>query len=173
MLVDSGPDYLRDTCGKDEVELYGYFQLAAVARAGRLLEKPAYIKASVETAQHLAKPVIEGGFYHAYPGTRGPQSVFDVSALALGLEELYYATEDKQYREMALQCVSWLDGANPAGVAVYDPETGRCHDKVFLSGEVESKVGAESAIEAGFLHLVRSRLTGTRAGLDVDAQDPW
>jgi hypothetical protein len=33
----SGPRYFRDVCGKKEVEPYGYFQLAAVARAGRLL----------------------------------------------------------------------------------------------------------------------------------------
>jgi hypothetical protein len=170
MIVGSGPEYLRDQCGKDEVELYGYFQLAAVARAGRLLGRQDYITAAVETARHLAKPVIEGGFYHAYPGTRGPQSVFDVSALGLGLEELYYATHDTQYYEMALQCAAWLDGANPAGVAVYDPKTGRCNDKVFLNGEVDVKVGAESAIEAGCLHLMRSRLTGARTGLDVHAE---
>lgn len=169
MLVCSGPEYLRDACGKGEVDLYDYSQLAAVARAGRMLKRDEYIKAAVDTAQHLAKPVIEGGFYHVYPGERGPQSVFDVSALGLGLEELYYATEDGQYRDMALQCVAWLDGANPAGVAVYDPLTGRCNDKVFVSGEVDSKVGAESAIEAGSLHLLRSRLTGVRTGIDLDA----
>ncbi len=168
MLVGSGAEYLRDQCDKDEVALYGYFQLATVARAGRLLERPDYIKAGVETAQKLLKPVIEGGFYHVYPGERGPQSVFDVSAIGLGLEELYYATRDDQYCDLALRCASWLDGANPAGTAVYDPETGRCNDKVYLNGEVDAKVGAESAIEAGLLHLVRSRLTGTRAGLDVD-----
>ncbi|HEX3272178.1 MAG TPA: hypothetical protein VHR15_16130 [Ktedonobacterales bacterium] len=169
MLVGSGPEYLRDACGKGEVEIYSYYQLAAVARAGRLLNKHEYLKAAVDTARNLAKPVIEGGFYHVYPGARGPQSVFDVSALGLGLEELYYATEDGQYQDMALQCAAWLDGANPAGVAIYDPETGRCNDKVFVSGEVDSKVGAESAIEAGFLHLLRSRLSGVRTGIDVDS----
>jgi hypothetical protein len=62
-----------------------------------------------------------------------------------------------------------LDSANPAGVPLYDPHTGRCNDKVYLSGKVERNVGAESAIEAGFLHFVRSRLTGTRTGIELGA----
>jgi hypothetical protein len=97
----------------------------------------------------------DDGFYHAYPGTRDPQSVFDIAPLALGLEELYRATENTRYRDLAPHCVAWLEGNNPAGGAMYDARTERCHDKVHLSGEVEAKVGDESAIEAGFLHLVR------------------
>jgi hypothetical protein len=164
-ILTSGPRYFRDSCGKDEVEPYGYFQLAAVARAGRLLGRPEYLTACADTVTYLAEPVIKGGFYHSYPGARDPQSVFDISPLALGLEELYYATQNPHYRDLALQCAAWLDGNNPAGVPVYDPRTGRCNDKVHLSGEVDVKVGAESAIEAGFLHLVRYRLEGREDGL--------
>lgn len=171
-IIASGPRYFRDICGKEEVELYGYYQLAAVARAGRILSRPAYLAACAETVQHLAEPVIRDGFYHAYPGTRDPQSVFDVSPLALGLEELYRATDDARYCDLASRCVAWLDGKNPAGTPVYDSRTGRCNDKVHLSGEVEAKVGAESAIEAGFLHLVRCRLEGTRIGLETETTEP-
>lgn len=167
-IIASGPGYFRDFCGKEAVELYGYYQLAAVARAGRLLSRPEYLAACTETVKQLAEPVIRDGFYHTYPGTREPQSVFDISPLALGLEELYRATENARYRDLALRCVGWLEGNNPAGVPMYDARTGRCHDKVHLSGEVEAKVGAESAIEAGFLHLVRCRLEGTRDGLEAD-----
>jgi hypothetical protein len=166
-IMTVGPGYFRDQCGKDEVELYGYYQLAAVARAGRLLSEQRYLDACITTVDALAEPVISGGFYHAYPSTRAPQSVFDVSPLALGLEELYRATSQQRYRELALRCVGWLDGANPAGTAVYDPEVGRCNDKTYLSGAVDSKVGAESAIEAGLLQLVRCRLEGIRTGIDT------
>jgi hypothetical protein len=89
MLVGSGPNYLRDQCGQEQVDLYGYYQPTAVARAGRLLERPDYIKVGVQPAQKLLKPVIDGGFYHVYPGERGPQSVFGLPAIGLGLEELY------------------------------------------------------------------------------------
>lgn len=166
-IVSSGTHYFRDTSGVEEVEPYGYYQLAAVARAGRLLDRPAYLAACVDTVAHLAEPVIQGGFYHAYPSKRDPQSVFDVSPLALGLEEMHRATGETRYRDLALRCVAWLGGNNPAGAPVYDPRTGRCNDKVHLSGDVDVKVGAESAIEAGFLHLVHCRLEGTREGLEA------
>ncbi len=166
-ILGAGSDYFRDACGKDEVEFYGYYQLAAVARAGRLLSRPEYLVACQETVRRLAEPVIQGGFYHAYPSKRDPQSVFDISPLALGLEQLYRATEKAHYRDLALQCVAWLDGNNPAGAPVYDPQTGRCNDKVHLNGEIEVKVGAESAIEAGQLQLVRCRLQDTRDGLEA------
>jgi hypothetical protein len=51
---------------------------------------------------------------------------------------------------MALQCASRLEGANPAGVAVYDLQTGRYNDKVFLDGTVDAKVAAESAMRQAF-----------------------
>jgi hypothetical protein len=167
-ILASGPRYFRDMCGKEEVEPYGYFQLAAMARAGRLLSRPEYLTACADTVTHLVEPVIKEGFYHSYPDARDPQSVFDISPLALGLEELYIATDNRRYRDLALQCVAWLDGNNPAGVPVYDPRTGRCNDKVHLSGEVDVKVGAESAIEAGFLQLVRCRITDCQEGLLAD-----
>jgi hypothetical protein len=147
--------------------MYAYHQLHAVARAGRLLARPEYIAACEQTVASLVEPVIRDGFYHIYPTQRDHQSVFDVSALAEGLEALYHATENPHYRELALQCCAWLDGNNPAGAPVYDPETGRCHDNINLAGQIAPTTGAESAIEAGNLQLVRARLDGTRCGLQT------
>jgi hypothetical protein len=115
--------------------------------------------------------VIRHGFYHIFPTERDHQSVFDVSAVAQGLEALYTATGNEHYRDLALQCCAWLDGNNPAGQPVYDPETGRCHDNVNLGGEIAPTTGAESAIEAGLLQLVRCRLEGTRAGLAIEPSE--
>ena len=61
------------------------------------------------------------------------------------------------------------DGNNPAGQPVYDVQTGRCHDNINLAGEIAPTTGAESAIEAGLLQLVRCRLQGMRAGLETDS----
>jgi hypothetical protein len=154
-----------------EVPMYGYHQLAALARAGRLLGKPEYIDACEQAVTNMIEPVIREGFYHIYPTQRDHQSVFDISPMAQGLEALFHATENPRYRELALQCCAWLDGNNPAGAAVYDPETGRCHDNVNLQGEIAPTTGAESAIEAGLLHLVRVRLDEVRAGVDNDQED--
>lgn len=167
-IMGSGPAYFRNRCGKEEVEMYDYYQLYTVARAGMLLPHHEYFDACAQTVQRLVEPVVAHGFYHVFPTQRDHQSVFDVSSLAQGLEALYLGTGQERYRELALQCCAWLDGNNPAGVPVYDPETGRCHDNINLQGEVAPTTGAESAIEAGLLQFVRCRLEGTRAGLESD-----
>jgi hypothetical protein len=165
-LISAGPDYLRNQCGRDEVELYDYHQLQAVARAGRILSNQEYLAFAESTVKHFVEPVVKGGFYHVWPTDRDHQSVFDVSAIALGLEELYNVTQKERYRELALQCCEWLYGNNPAHQPVYDPHTGRCHDNINLQGEIAPTTGAESAAEAGFLQLLRCRLTGSKEGLE-------
>jgi hypothetical protein len=108
---------------------------------------------------HLVEPVVDDGFYYTYPRRRDPQCAYCVSTLVMGLEELYSLTLTPFYRELALACAAWLDGNNPAGVALYDAGTGRCADGV-TAGGASSHCGAESAIEAGFIELARRRLIG-------------
>ncbi len=156
-VVSSGPRYFRDKMGQREAAMWGYHQLQAVARAGRLFSRLDYIAACEATVKYLAEPVVAKGFYHVYPSMRDHQCVYDVSTLALGLAELYTVTHQERYRELALQCAGWLDGNNPAGKPVYDPRTGRCSDGV-THGEASLNCGAESAIEAGFVELMRRQL---------------
>jgi len=167
-IIMGGPRYFRRACGQDAVWMYDYHQLEAVARAGKLLGRDDYIAACEQTVTNLVAPVIRGGFTHFYPTGDDHQCVFDVSSLAEGLEALYNATGNARYRDLALTCCAWLDGNNPACAPMYDPETGRCFDKITLNGAIATGSGAESAIEAGFLHLVRCRLEGTRTGLETE-----
>jgi hypothetical protein len=166
-IIASGPGYFRSVNGQDDVWMYDYHQLEAVARAGRLLSRADYLAACEETVANLVEPVIRSGFTHHYPMGDDHQCVFDISSIAEGLEALYDASRNQRYRELALECCAWLDGNNPARAPMYNPETGRCYDKISLDGEIATGTGAESAIEAGYLHLVRCRLEGTRAGLLV------
>jgi hypothetical protein len=166
-IIASGPGYFRAVSGQDHVWMYDYHQLEAIARAGRLLGRADYLAAGEETVKNLVEPVIRGGFTHLYPTGDDHQCVFDVSSLAEGLEALYQATENPHYCELALACCAWLDGNNPAHAPMYNPETGRCYDKISLDGEIATGTGAESAIEAGYLHLVRCHLQGTRSGLEA------
>ncbi len=159
-IVAGGPGYLRDRAGQGIVALWGYHQLQALARAGRLLGRADYLAACAMTVTELVEPVIAGGFYHVYPTQREPQCAYDVSALALGLAELYHATGVGHYRALALRCIAWLDGANAAGRALYHRETGRCADGV-AGRRISTHCGAESAIEAGFMELARWDLQGT------------
>jgi hypothetical protein len=161
-IVASGPRYFRDKMGQAGVAMWGYHQLQAVARAGRLFSRLDYIAACETTVQNLVEPVVRGGFFHEYPLVRDHQCVYDVSTLALGLHELYQVTHHERYRELALECAAWLDGRNPAGAPTYDPRTGRCSDGI-THGQVSLNCGAESAIEAGFVELMRRRAR-SRAG---------
>jgi hypothetical protein len=166
-IIASGPDYFRTVSGQDHVWMYDYHQLEAVARAGRLLGRADYLAACEATVTNLVEPVIRAGFTHLYPTGDDHQCVFDISSVAEGLEALYDATGNARYCELALECCAWLDGNNPARALMYNPETGRCYDKISLDGEIATGTGAESAIEAGYLHLVRARLEGTRSGLEM------
>ncbi len=101
--------------------------------------------------------MVAGGFFHVYPHQREQQRAYDFSLLVLGLEELHLLTGDTRTRDLALECAEWLDGNNPAGARVYDPHTGCCACGI-TEGRVSAHCGAESAIEAGFIHLARVRL---------------
>jgi len=156
-IVASGPGFFRDRVAKADVAMWGYHQLQAVARAGRLFSRLDYLAACEETVRNLVEPVVADGFYHVYPRQQDRQCAYDVSPLVLGLEDLYHATGRRRYRDLALDCASWLDDANPAGKAIYDPDTGCCSDGV-TDGVASLNCGAESTIEAGFIELARRRL---------------
>src|SRR5579883_1210420 len=172
-IVASGPGYFRDRPGRAQVALWGYHQLLAVARAGRLFARPDYVAACASTVRTLARPVIAEGFYHVYPGQQDQQCAYSMSPLATGLEELYRVTHRGAYRDLALRCAAWLDGANLCGRPLYDARSGRCGDGI-AQGAASPNCGAESAIEAGFIEMARRRLladdrTRRRAGASSHA----
>jgi len=112
----------------------------------------------------VIEPLIASGFAEIAPWRQAPRCVYDVSSIMLGLEQLYAAIGQERYRALALSCVDWLYGANPARQALYNPRTGRCGDGVTSVG-VSENCGAESSIEAGFMELARRRLqSGERVG---------
>lgn len=156
-IVASGPDYFRDKVGQDEVAMWGYHQLQAVACAGRLLSRLDYVAACETTVRNLIQPAIAAGFYHIYPTVQNHQCVYDVSTLALGLESLYQITSKSEHRNLALECIAWLDGRNAANYTVYSARTGCCSDGI-TDGVASLNCGAESAIEAGFIENLRRRL---------------
>jgi len=122
-----------------------------------VLSRLDYLAACESTVRTLIEPVVEGGFYHVFPDERNNLCAYDVSTLALGLEELFLVTGDPALRSLALTCAAWLDGNNAAGVAVYDARTGCCSDGI-SNGEASGNCGAESSIEAGMMELMRRRL---------------
>lgn len=162
-LVAGRPDYFRDRKGRDFLYPWGYHQLQAVARAGWMFSRLDYLAACERTVESVIEPLVVSGFAEVAPWRQAPRCAYDVSSIMLGLEELYAATGQDRYRDLALSCLDWLYGANPAGQSLYDPRTGRCGDGVTAAG-VSANCGAESSIEAGFMELSRRRLqNGERA----------
>jgi hypothetical protein len=158
-MVEAGADlpYVPDRPGERRVALWGYHQLEALAVAGEVLEEPAYVGAADRTVWGLVRPVIAGGMYYVYPTARDHLCAYCVAPLVRGLAALHRATGAPRYRTLALHAADWLAGANDAHAPLYDPETGRCLDGLH-DGAPSRNVGAESAIEAGFVELERRSL---------------
>lgn len=155
----SGSDYFRDRAGDTTVALSDYYQLAAVARAGRLFTRLDFLRACESTVATFVEPVVAQGFFHIYPHTPDPLCAADIAPLVLGLEQLQQRIHPAAYRALAFRCIDWLDGNNPAEVPVYERMLGRCADAV-QEGEKSPYCGAEAAAEAGFMELARCRLYG-------------
>jgi hypothetical protein len=161
------PPRLRGT-----VQLWGYHQLMAVARAARLLDRPEWLEPCRTTVDRLVDPLLETifpilpyawpvdevGHPLAWPDSPGRWvgTAYHVSSLAAGLGELYLATGDRAYARRAQRIAGWLLGDNPAGVAMYHPKYGGCYDGI-VDGRVNRNMGAESSIEAGRAELYRLR----------------
>lgn len=158
-LVDaaSAYPYVPDAPNREEVALWGYHQLHALASAAAALDEPAYLAVAERTVDGLVRPVLAGNFYYSYPNHREHQCAYCVTPLVQGLAQLYRATGAARYRTLALRATEWFAGSNDAGAIMYDPESGRCFDGL-TGGRASHNCGAESAIEAGFAELERRAL---------------
>lgn len=161
------PPYLRGT-----VQLWGYHQLMAVARASRLLDRPDWLRPCISTVESLIDPILERVFPNvpyawpvdddgrplAWPDSpnRWSGTAYHVSSLVAGLAELHLATGDDGYAQRAVCIADWLLGDNPASVSMYHPRLGGCYDGV-RGDQVNHNLGAESSIEAGRAELFRYR----------------
>ena len=80
------------------------------------------------------------------------QIAYATRGVAVGLVRLFEKTGQEKYAKLAGIAASWFTGNNVAGVAMYDPETGRGYDGIGASRQVNYNAGAESTIEA--LHTI-------------------
>jgi uncharacterized protein YyaL (SSP411 family) len=150
--------YLLDHPDSELVHLWGYHQLAALAEAGKLFERPHFLSLCRRTITSLIEPDIQALLWHAFP-TREKDGVtaYDVAPLVEGLAATHAATGARRYQDLALRAAAWFYGRNDARTAMYDPTTGRCRDGI-TKGVASRNTGAESAIEAGLAELVRREL---------------
>ncbi|HZU11619.1 MAG TPA: hypothetical protein VFB58_02175 [Chloroflexota bacterium] len=158
IVGDGDEPYFPDLPGQEHVELWGYHQLHAVARAAHLLEDRALLAPCRATVNNLVQPDVRAMFWYDYPERRKTGlCAYNVAPIVQGLAAMYRATGAERYRDLALKGAAWFYGRNDGGATMYDPATGMCRDGM-TDGIPSENFGAESSIEAGFAELARRSL---------------
>jgi len=131
----------------------------ALAIAGNTLKHPELVAAARKEADGLwGRFLLAGGVPAAVAAdgttTWYPQIAYGISPIVEGYLALAEATGERRYAVFAGLTASWLLGANPAGVSMYDEKTGRTFDGIDgpSAAQVNRNSGAESTVE-GLLAL--------------------
>ncbi len=131
---------------------WGSHQVHALAEAGRLLNRSDWIQAARFGADTFYVRLLATDFLNEMNPlpVRGGQIAYGIEVMTSGFWSLYRATGEEKYARYAGLSNAWFFGNNMAGVAMYDPETGRGFDGI--NGptiyRVNFNAGAESTIEA-------------------------
>ena len=152
---------------------WGSHQTHALAWAGKLLDRQDWIESARLEADTFFVRLLASDFINEMLPLprRGGQIAYGTQVIVSGFWSLYQVTGEEAYARYAGLAASWLFGNNMAGVAMYDPETGRGFDGIEgpTPQRVNRNAGAESTIEALYaLMLVdqdplASRYLGYRA----------
>jgi len=127
----------------------------ALALAGDILAHPEFVASARKEADGLwGRFLLAGGIPSAVApdgtATWYPQIAYGIGPIVEGYLALAETTGERRYAVFAGLAASWLLGANPAGVGMYDQTNGRTFDGIDgpSSGQVNRNSGAESTIEA-------------------------
>ncbi|WP_053216099.1 hypothetical protein [Guptibacillus hwajinpoensis] len=132
---------------------WGSSQSFALAKAGKVLNKPEWVQSAKDEADNLFTHLLVTGMIKemAPTPTKDEQIAYGVNMIVQGFMETYKATNETKYARYAGLAASWFTGNNDANFAMYDPETGRGYDGINGdTGKVNYNSGAESTIEALF-----------------------
>lgn len=131
---------------------WGSHQVHALAVAGRLLERNDWLLAAQTSADHFYARLLATDFLNEMLPlpVRGGQIAYGIEVMTAGFWELFRATGEERYARYAGLSNAWFFGNNMAGVAMYDPQTGRTFDGIDgpTPFRVNRNAGAESTIEA-------------------------
>jgi multiple sugar transport system substrate-binding protein len=134
---------------------WGCRSTEALATAAMVLNRPDFAVAARREADGLwGRFLLAGQMASAISpdgtATWYPQIAYGIGPIVEGYLALAEATGERRYAVFAGLAASWFLGANPAGVSMYDEQTGRTFDGIdgSSSGQVNQNSGAESTIEA-------------------------
>jgi hypothetical protein len=135
---------------------WGDQMLGALAAAGELTGREDWTHQAAQVAGTFTPHLLaQGGPDHSWMPTPAERSqiAYGVDATLQNLVRVAAVTSSDASMDLASFAGSWYFGNNPAGIAMYDPATGRTFDGVTFEGEVNRNSGAESTIH-GLLSML-------------------
>jgi hypothetical protein len=154
------PPYHAFLSWRNHWHAWGNTQAYALLRAGEALRYPPFLDAGLAEVRHFYPFLLEKGLLHEFRLTKEagtialadeqpfPQIAYDISPMVMASAEAYRITGEPEFMDTAQRLAAWFRGDNPAGIAMYDPSTGRCFDGITAPKQVNRNAGAESTIEA-------------------------
>ena len=132
---------------------WGARSVSALATASVVLANPQLLDAARGEADALWGRFLLAGHAPAEIAVNGaerwyPQIAYGAGPIVEGFVALADASGDRRYAVYAGLTAAWFLGANAAGVAMYDPSTGRTFDGIDGAATVNRNSGAESTVEA-------------------------
>lgn len=137
---------------------------AALARAAAVLHRPGLREPAVVDAATFTPYLLTTGG----PDNGWLPTPVDRTQIAYGVDSRVRSLLAVGVRDLAGIAAGWYFGANAAGVAAYDPATGRTVDGVSGDGVVNRNAGAESTIH-GLLSMLALDADPALARLARDA----
>jgi hypothetical protein len=138
---------------------WGNSQTQALAKIAGITQDQEFLRAAETEARYFYPYWIANGWpreiefsktggLHAVRIDKFDQIAYALRPMIVGCLRLYEVTGDNYYAELAGELSTWFFGNNPAGVQMYDPQTGRCFDGILSENDINRNSGAESTIEA-------------------------
>ncbi len=135
---------------------WGNLQALALLEAFVVTNDSTYLAAVEYWAENfLSWAVAQGSFWEIsvtaadrINTTEFPQIAYGAGSSFRGIQQLATITRRPEHTALAKRLLGWFSGDNRAGIAMYDPVTGRCLDGINDPTTVNRNSGAESTIEA-------------------------
>ncbi len=110
-------------------------------------EKSFWFLARQTVKGEMFEPVGQNGWFPK----GGQKALFDqqpieAASMVQAATAGFFATNNKDYKKIALTCFNWFFGGNKLGAALYDKKTGACFDGL-TPKNVNLNQGAESLVE--------------------------
>ncbi len=140
--------------------MWGNSQADALLQAGKLLDKPSYIKSAVKEVKCFYPYLIKRNYVNNFTvvkfgkkvtmkdSTKFSQIAYGIRPMVMASIKAFNIKHNNECAKIAGEAAAWFFGKNPAGKMMFNPKTGICFDGIISKNEVNKNSGAESTIEA-------------------------